>query len=104
MLRGKEKRYLRSLAHHLDPVVMVGKQGLSQGLIQKVEEALESHELIKVKFVEFKKDKKMMTDEIAAKTDSEVAGMIGHNAILYKQHPEEEKRKITLPKSDGGIQ
>jgi len=97
MLRGKQKRYLRSLAHHLDPVVMVGKNGLSESLIQKVDEALNSHELIKVKFVEYKNEKKKLTEDIAAETGSEVAGMIGHNAILFRKHPEEKKRKIKLP-------
>ena len=89
MLRGKEKRFLRSLAHHLDPVVMVGKNGLSQNLIDKLEEALNSHELIKVKFVEFKNEKKILAEKMAGMTGSEVAGMIGHNAILFRQHPEE---------------
>ena len=58
--------------------------------------SLESHELIKVRFLDFKDRKTDLADEIAGKTGAEVAGIIGHVAILYRQHPEEEKRRIKL--------
>ena len=97
MLKGSTKKYLRSIAHHLNPVVMIGKQGLTESVIEKVNMALDNHELIKVKFIEFKEKKKVLSNEIAAKTGSDLIGMIGHIAIFYKQHIEEEKRKIKLP-------
>ena len=52
MLTGKQRRYLRSLGHHLDPVIHVGKEGISEGLIGAADVALEEHELIKIKLGE----------------------------------------------------
>jgi RNA-binding protein len=96
-LTGAQRKYLRGLAHGLRPVVMVGRQGVSPELLKAVDEALESHELIKVKFVEFKEERRELSSEIAAGTQSELAGLIGNVAIFYRPHPREDKRKITLP-------
>lgn len=96
-LTSGQRKYLRKLAHHLDPIVIVGKQGVSGTLIQAAAEALEAHELIKIRFNEFKREKKALTQQIAEETGSAVAGIIGHVAILYRPHPEEDKRRITLP-------
>jgi RNA-binding protein len=64
-----------------------------------VDLALKDHELIKVKFGEFKEAKKEMSGEIANATKSEVVGIIGNIAILYRQHPQTEKRKIKIQQS-----
>jgi RNA-binding protein len=93
-LKGSQRKYLRSLAHHLKPVVMVGKNGVSEKLMASVNAALNDHELIKVKFVEFKEDKKEISKEIEQSTKSEVVGIIGNIAIFYRQHPQPELRKI----------
>ena len=58
--------------------------------------ALNDHELIKVKYIAGKEEKRASTDALAAQTQSHVVGLIGNVAILYRQHPEEEKRKISL--------
>lgn len=96
-LSSHQRRYLKGRAHSLEPVVMVGKNGVSDSLIKITDDALRSHELIKVRFVEFKDKKKVLIEEIAERTGSETVGMIGHVAILYKQNPDKEKRKIVLP-------
>jgi len=96
-LTSAQRKFLRGLAHHLDPVVLVGKQGVSDMLVRATLEALEAHELIKIRFNEFKDEKKKLTEEIARRTGAEIAGMIGHVAILFRPHPDPEKRKITLP-------
>ncbi|OPY86067.1 MAG: RNA-binding protein [Smithella sp. PtaU1.Bin162] len=93
-LKSSAKKYLRSLAHHLKPVVMVGKNGFNEKLTASVDAALNDHELIKVKFLDFKEDKKEIAEEIAKLTKSGVAGIIGNIVIIYRQHPEPEKRKI----------
>ncbi|MGV8056976.1 MAG: ribosome assembly RNA-binding protein YhbY [Smithellaceae bacterium] len=95
-LKGSAKKYLRSLAHHLKPVVMVGRNGISEQLIASVDAALKDHELIKVKFLEFKEDKKEISQEIAVITKSEVIGVIGNIVIFYRQHPQVERRKIKV--------
>jgi RNA-binding protein len=95
-LKGSQKKYLRSLAHHLKPVVMVGRNGVNENLITSVDVALKDHELIKVKFVEFKEEKKEISAQIAAATKSHVVGIIGNIAIFYRQHPQTELRKIKV--------
>jgi len=97
MIKGSAKKYLRAQAHHLKPLVIIGAKGLTDGLIASVDLALQDHELIKVKFGEFKEAKKEISAQIAQATKSELAGLIGHIAIFYRQHPEPEKRKIKIP-------
>jgi RNA-binding protein len=95
-LKGSERKHLRALAHCLKPVVMIGRIGISKELTSSVDAALKDHELIKVKFLEFKEEKKEMAGEIAGATGSEVVGIIGNIAILYRQHPDPQLRKIKL--------
>ncbi len=95
-LKGSAKKNLRSQAHHLKPVVMVGRNGVSEQLIASVDAALKDHELIKVKFLDFKEEKKEISEEIANVTKSEVVGIIGNIAIFYRQHPQPEMRKIKI--------
>jgi RNA-binding protein len=96
-MKGSTRKYLRSLAHHLKPVVIVGKNGISSQLIASTEVALNDHELIKVKFSEFKEAKKEISAEIAQATKSELIGIIGNIAMFYRPHPQPEKRKIKVP-------
>lgn len=96
-LTSAQRKYLRKLGHHLDPVIIVGKHGVTDMLVRAVTEALEHHELVKIRFNEFKEEKRALTDEIERRTGSHVAGMIGHVALLYKEQPDEEKRKIVFP-------
>lgn len=95
-MKGTTKKYLRSLAHHLNPVVLIGRSGVTEQLIAAIEAALNDHELIKVKFIEFKADKKEIAAEIAGATKSELTGLIGNIAIFYRQNPQPESRKIKL--------
>ena len=96
-LKPSTKKYLRSLAHHLDPVVIIGQNGVTDGVIHKVRNGLESHELIKIRFNEYKREKKTLTEVIARETGSEIVGSIGHIVILYRQQTDEKRRKIRLP-------
>jgi len=93
-LKGSQRKDLRAQAHHLRPVVIIGAKGLTDQLIASVDAALFDHELIKVKFGEFKEEKKEISARIARMTKSELVGLIGNIAILYRQHPDPEKRKI----------
>ncbi|MDP6038638.1 MAG: YhbY family RNA-binding protein [Candidatus Latescibacteria bacterium] len=96
-LTGSNRKYLRSIAHELKPLVQVGKSGVSDGLIGAVNDALDQHELIKCRFVEFKEKKKTLAPEIAKRAGCEQVGMIGHIAIYYREHSDPEKRKIQIP-------
>ena len=98
-LKGFQKKYLRGLAHNIKPVVLIGQKGLTDDLVKSSDQALERHELIKVKFNEFKeKDQKAeIAEELCKRTKAEIAGTIGHIAILYREQQDPEKKKIFLP-------
>ncbi len=99
-LKGYQKKYLRGLVHGMKPLVFVGRKGISPAVIKAVDESLDRHELIKIKFVDIKE--KSRKEEIAGiiekETISEMVGMIGHIAIFYRQHKDAEKRSIHIPK------
>ena len=98
-LKGFQKKCLRGLAHKTKPVVFIGQKGITETLNRSINDALTAHELIKLKYIDFKeKEKKTEIAGIIEKTHGcEIVGMIGHMAIFYRQHPEEEKRRITVP-------
>jgi len=96
-LSGAQRRYLRGLANPLKPVVVIGKNGLNAPVLGAIEEALHDHELIKIRFLEFKEEKKSMAQEIAVATHSEEVGMVGHTALFYRQQTDPRKIKIKLP-------
>ncbi|HCK08333.1 MAG TPA: hypothetical protein DHW45_00580, partial [Candidatus Latescibacteria bacterium] len=92
VLNPSARKSLRKQAHHLKPTVFVGKDGMSQTVIAAARESLDAHELIKVRFVDFKDSKKEISAQLAELSKSELVGMIGHLAILYRQHPDEARR------------
>ena len=98
-LKGYQKKFLKGLAHERKPVVFIGQKGLTANLIESIREALATHELIKVKFVDFKdRQQKIRTAEtLAAKANCQLVGMIGHIVIFYRQQTDPEKRHIQLP-------
>jgi RNA-binding protein len=94
-LTGKQVRFLRGLGHHLQPVVMIGKEALSDAVLASLEEALATHELIKVKLQEgCPLDRREAATILAEKTGSAVAQVLGKTILLYRQG---EGRKINLP-------
>jgi RNA-binding protein len=98
-LKGFEKKYLRGLAHDLRPLVLIGKEGITDGIVRATDEGLSRHELIKIKFIDFKEkeQKETLTGELFDRTGSELIGMIGHTAILYRPQTDPAKRRILLP-------
>ncbi len=96
-LNSRQKKYLRAKAHSLRPLVLVGKDGVSEGVIEEAKQALFHHELIKVKFVDGKEERQELTAKLVEETQSSLAGTIGNISILYREHPEAEKRQFVLP-------
>jgi len=96
-ISSSDRSFLRSQAHHLEPVVLIGKNGISDGTVEAVNKALEARELIKIKFREFKDNKQSISDEIAVSAKCQIVGMIGHTVILFRQNPDPEKQNIRLP-------
>ena len=96
-LSSSQKSYLRSKAHHLEPVVFIGKKGLTEGTRISINNALEAKELIKLKYLEHKNDKKNISNQIALSEKCHIVGMIGHILILYRQNSDEKLQKYKLP-------
>ena len=95
-LSNKQIRHLRGLAHELKPVVIIGDKGLTQSVIDEISNALESHELIKVKVrAEEREDRQHMIETMTRKTGSEHVQRVGHIVTLFKRN---KKAKIALPK------
>lgn len=96
-LTAKQRQFLKGLAHPLSPVVRVGKGGVSDAVISETKKSLEAHELIKVRLeVDDGKQRRALADQLAAATESDVAGNVGKVAILFRAR--DEKPAIKLPK------
>lgn len=98
-LSTKQKQFLKGLAHHLSPVVMLGANGLTEGVLAEIDLALEHHELIKVKIAGSDRDtKKLIIDAIVRETGATSVQAIGHILVLFRQNADADKRKIQLPR------
>lgn len=96
MLTGKQKRFLRSKAHHLNPILQVGKGGVNENMIKQVADALEARELMKISILQnCEEDKDTVAEELAAGTRAELVQIIGNTIVLYKES--RENKQITLP-------
>lgn len=96
MLTGKQKRHLRSLAHHLTPIFQVGKGGVNDNLIKHIEEALEVRELIKISILNNNDDdREEVAEKLAEGASAELVQLIGKTIVLYKES--RENKKIELP-------
>lgn len=94
-LTGKQKQYLRGLAHALSPIVRVGKGGATESVIAETRKSLDSHELIKVRVdVDESAERKALIERLAAAADAHVAGTIGKIAVLYRERDEEPEIKL----------
>jgi RNA-binding protein len=98
-LSAKARLHLRGLGHPLKPVVLVGKEGISEALVASVKGALTTHELIKVKLGENATtedhDRKAVAAELAAASGGEMVGLLGRTLLLFKRNT--KKPKILLP-------
>ncbi len=95
-LTSKQRKILEKAAHDMQPVVIVGGAGLTDGVIKMVENSLAAHELIKVKFNEYKEDKIELTNEICEKCGATLVRIIGNVAILYRQAEKPDDRRYNL--------
>jgi RNA-binding protein len=86
-LGGRAARHLRALGHALDPIVAVGKNGITPALVKQTSAALLQHELVKVRVqAEAPIDRHIAADSLAAATDSAIAQVLGRTFLLYKRH------------------
>ena len=92
-LSSQKRKKLRALAHELKPVVLVGQDGITDGLVREVDRALLDHELIKVQ-MRRPAEKDEMATALAAATESVLCGLVGHVVILYRPHPDKPKISV----------
>ncbi|MEC1733834.1 ribosome assembly RNA-binding protein YhbY [Bacillus mojavensis] len=96
MLTGKQKRFLRSKAHHLSPIFQVGKGGVNDNMIKQISEALEARELIKISVLQNCEDDKNDVSETLVKgSRAQLVQTIGNTIVLYKES--KENKQIELP-------
>lgn len=96
MLTGKQKRYLRSLAHNIDPIFQIGKAGINDNMISQIDETLENRELIKIHILQNNfDDKNDLAQTLSQATNSEAVQVIGSMIIIYRES--QENKEISLP-------
>ena len=97
-LTPKQRRHLSGLGHTLQPIVTVGKEGVTDAVVAALEQALLDHELVKVKVgSSATEDRKDVGAALAERTQGDLASILGKTMLIYKAHP--EKPKIKLPKA-----
>ncbi|MBS4535855.1 ribosome assembly RNA-binding protein YhbY [Clostridium sp. D2Q-14] len=97
MLTGKQRSFLKKEAHGIDPILQIGKNGVTENFITQVENALEARELIKIKVLNNSfLDTKEVGNEVSKKADAEFIQSIGNKFVLYKES--EDNKTIELPK------
>lgn len=94
-LSEKQKKYLRGLAHPRNPVVLIGQQGLTPGVVQELDGALAAHELVKIRARVERDERDALLARLGAECRAELVQRIGHVAVFYRRHP--ENPRIVLP-------
>jgi RNA-binding protein len=95
VLSGKQRRYLRGLGHSLEPVVLVGKDGLSEGIVGALDVALETHELIKVRLLEsVGADRHAISAALAEASNAELIQVLGRTLLLYRARKKDPAIKL----------
>lgn len=95
-LTNKQKQFLKAKAHELKPVVLLGSNGLTEGVVAEIDNALNFHELIKVKVpTEDREQKVLIMDAIIRETKADKVQVIGKTLVLFRQG---EDKKIVLPR------
>ncbi len=100
VLSGKQRKYLKGLGHHLEPLIAIGKEGLTENIIKATRQELLARELIKVKIATTSSmNKKEVADLLPTATDSALVHLLGKTLLLYKENPRKEKeQRIVLPR------
>ncbi len=97
MLTSKQRAALRAMANGIDPIMQIGKGGISENLIKTVSDALEAKELIKMKVLDNSAESaKSAAEELAAATGSDVVAVVGTKFVLFRRAEKEKNRKIVL--------
>ena len=97
MITSKQRSYIRSLAHNIDPTVYIGKAGVTDNVIKEIDQCLEARELVKIKLQEGAElDAKTVANELAPGLRAEFVQAIGRKFTLYRES--KENKQIELPR------
>jgi RNA-binding protein len=95
-LTGKQRRHLRALGHHLDPLLQIGHEGVTDAVVAQANAQLGRHELVKVRVLESSPlDRREAAEELSVRTGAALAQVLGRTFLLYKPDPDEPR--IELP-------
>lgn len=99
-LTGKQKKFLKGLGHHLDPLISIGKEGLTENVLKATQQELLARELIKVKIANSSNINKNEAAELVPEaTESTLVQLIGKTLLIYKENPKLDKEhRISLPR------
>lgn len=96
MLTGKQKKFLRGQAHHLNAILQVGKAGASEAVISQIDLALTAHELVKIAILQnCEQDRHEVADILTKETNADLVQVLGKTVVLYRASPNEQR--IRLP-------
>jgi RNA-binding protein len=96
-LRGKQRRYLRGLGVNMDPVVFVGKDGITGALLAEIDAVVTKRELVKVRLLDsVEGDRKVVARELAERAGTELVQVLGRTVLLFRRN--EEMPVLDLPK------
>ena len=93
-LSAGQRKFLRARAQQLKPVVWVGEEGISAGVLHALEQALSAHELVKVR-MRAPEDKRTAAETLAREAGAVLCGLVGHTVVLYR--PDPAAPRIQLP-------
>jgi RNA-binding protein len=94
MLSSKQRSHLAGLAQSLEPLLHLGKAGASAGVETQLDRLLSEHELVKVRFIDFKESKHELAQDLAQKAGGDLVRVIGNVAVIYRRNPDPQKQKI----------
>jgi RNA-binding protein len=93
-LSNPQIRKLKGMAQRMEASLKVGKHGLSEPFIKSLDEELTRHELVKVKFAEFKEEKKELAPQLANRTGAHLVTLVGNVAVLFRRNADPERQRI----------
>lgn len=100
-LSSAQKKAFRSIGHHLQPIVTVSDNGLSEGALQELERALRDHELIKVKLaLPEREDRHAMVEELLQSSGAELVQTLGKVALLYRHNPKANPKLSNIQRAE----
>lgn len=98
IVNSARKKQLKTQAHLLKPVIIVGQSGLTESVLKEIEITLDTHELIKIKIRAERDERKQISEQIVIKTHSDLIQSIGQIIVVYRKKPEKKEEKVTGPR------